>query len=66
MRFSRYNREATYQQPFRPDGQRLCLNCAAPVPGAEALTANAVLEGMVHLFCRYVACSSRSSVCWPC
>ncbi|PRW44334.1 DNA annealing helicase and endonuclease ZRANB3 [Chlorella sorokiniana] len=50
--FKRYNRESTYQQPFLPDGARLCINCAKRVPGAAAAQpAETVLEGMTNLFC---------------
>lgn len=51
VRFARYGSEATYQQPFLPDGSRLCLNCGAHVPGAKHVAENTVLEGTFHLFC---------------
>jgi hypothetical protein len=39
-----------------PDGARLCINCARPVPGVPkaAQVADALLGGMTHLFCRCV------------
>lgn len=43
--------EVAYQQPFQPDGSRLCINCAAAVPGGEAWAPEAVLPGMALLFC---------------
>jgi hypothetical protein len=52
----RYGRETPYQQPFMPDAARLCINCAKPVPGVPkaAQPAEALLDGMTHLFCRCV------------
>ncbi|PSC75396.1 DNA annealing helicase and endonuclease ZRANB3 [Micractinium conductrix] len=50
--FKRYGRETTYQQPFLPDGARLCINCAKAVPGkAAAQPPEALLDGMTLLFC---------------
>ncbi len=49
-----------YQQPFLPSGARLCINCAAPVPGAESLPEGATLQGMQLLFCRW----GRGRVDW--
>ena len=58
----RFRREATYPQPFLPDGARLCINCAKPVPGkAAAQPAEAVLEGMTNLFCRCGCCFGDAS-----
>ena len=51
--FKRYGREAEYQQPF-VGGARLCLACAAAVPGGEAVPPEAPLPGMALLFCRRV------------
>ena len=51
-----YNRESTYQQPFLPDGARLCINCAKRVPGAAAAQPpESLLDGMTNLFCRWGA-----------
>jgi len=37
-----------------PDGSRLCMNCAKPVPGKAAqASADTLLDGMTLLFCRY-------------
>lgn len=51
---TRYGKECEYQQPFMPDGTRLCINCTKPVPGkAAAQPADATLDGMTPLFCRW-------------
>ncbi|GAB4813573.1 hypothetical protein N2152v2_000619 [Parachlorella kessleri] len=51
VKFRRLANEVTYQQPFLASGERLCANCAAPVPGAAAVLPEAVLQGMRLLFC---------------
>lgn len=53
--FRRYGRECRYQQPFLPSGARLCINCAAAVPGkAAGGPPETVLDGMTLLFCGWV------------
>lgn len=44
-----------YQQAFAADGGRLCITCMKGVSAASP-AADAVLDGMVDLFCR---CASK-------
>ncbi len=61
----RYGKECEYQQPFMPDGARLCINCTKPVPGkAAAQPADAILDGMTLLFCRWAGHDGWAGRAW--
>lgn len=48
-----------------PDGARLCINCTKPVPGkAAAQPADAMLDGMTLLFCRWVGHAGWAGRAW--